>query len=36
MKKSRNCCNIADWMKFWEHFDVDLYIRLLAIRNQID
>ena len=29
--------NIADWMRHWNHFNVDLYIRYLIVRqNQIE
>ena len=29
--------NIADWIAYWDHFDSDLYIRILiAKRNKDD
>ncbi len=26
--------NIADWKEHWDHFDVDLYIRILTVKQQ--
>ena len=25
--------NIADWIEYWDHFDSDLYIRILIAKN---
>ena len=26
--------NIADWKEHWDHFNVDLYIRVLTVKQQ--
>ena len=30
----RNSTNIADWMASWDNFNVELYIRILAVKYQ--
>lgn len=29
----RNITNIADWMAYWNSFDIDLYVRILQCKK---
>ena len=29
----RNITNIADWMTYWDSFDIDLYVRILQCKK---
>ena len=33
IKQKNNFANIADWLRNWDHFNIDLYIRFLKIRE---
>jgi len=30
----RNATNLADWSRFWDNFNYEIYIKFLKIKNE--
>ena len=35
IKKQKMRTNIADWIEYWDHFDSDLYIKILIAKKNL-